>query len=113
MQPITRKLTESSWLAQSLADMIEFCEDDSCKKAALETLKYIVNLADNNESQIYRENRAGKLYIILRDIPTEMRNGIRGLAARYDGISLWMTHDLNSAEVCVSDLMDQIRGVTA
>jgi hypothetical protein len=53
MQPITRKLTESSWLAQSLADMIEECNDSS-KVACLEVLKYAVNLADNeNYQQVY------------------------------------------------------------
>jgi len=111
MQPITRKLTESSWLAQSLADMIEECNDSS-KVACLEVLKYAVNFADNeNYQQVYRENRSGKLYIVIMRIPPEMRNGLCGLAARYqEGANVLTTHDLNSATLCITDIMAQIRG---
>jgi len=81
------------------------------KEACLQTLKYVVDLADNESYQsIYRENRSGKLYIIIQRIPPEMQNGIRGLAARYPvGAHVLMTHDLNSAELCISEIMEQIR----
>ena len=106
----TQKLTESSWLAQSLSDMIVECKDSSTA-ACLDTLKYAVNLADNeNYQQVYRENKSGKLYIVIMRIPPEMRNGLCGLAARYsEGANVLTTHDLNSATLCISDIMDQIR----
>lgn len=125
MRAKTRRLEESSLLAQSLVDMME-CE--SCRSGyssrwlGLQTLKLMVNEADDEENQrIYYENRSGKRYIVVGDIPSlaikegtdfsreGMRSKLRGLAARYDGVDVLTTHDLNSAVINVSDVMDQMR----
>jgi hypothetical protein len=110
----TRKLKESSWLAQSLEDMLEASEPSS-KKTCIQILKDVVDLADSNYAGIYYETVSGERYIVISNIPTEMQNGIRGLSERYkddDGqyiVSALMTHDLNSAKINVSKLMYQIR----
>jgi hypothetical protein len=126
----TRELTESSWLAQTLVDMMEVESDANgytSKWSCLQVLKIIVNEADNKDNQtIYYQNTAGKLEIVVCDIPSLMQHGwdfdregmrgkLMGLAERYtddDGdytVSVKTTHDLNSATIRVSDLMEQIR----
>jgi len=126
----TRKLNESSWLAQTIFDMME---SESNKNGfttrwnCLATLKLIVNEADNEENEtIYYQNTNRKLEIVVSDIPSLVQHGwdfdregmrgkLMGLAERYtddDGnytVRVMITHDLNSAVINVSDLMDQIR----
>jgi len=125
----TRTLNESSWLAQSISDMMsaEFdARGVTPKRFVLEVLKIIVNEADNNDNQaIYYQNTEGKLEIVVCDIPSMtqygsdfdregMRSGLRGLAEKYkndDGYTVFVntTHDLNSATINVSDLMYELR----
>lgn len=126
----TRKLTESSWLAQTLVDMMKVESDASGytpKWSCLQVLKYIVNEADNPDNpDIYYRNTSGKLEIVVREIPSlilhgtdfdqmGVQNKLRGLAERYtddDGnytVIVQTTHDLNSATIDVSGVMDQIR----
>lgn len=106
---MARKLTESSWLAQSIQDMIVECSDGS-KVACMTTLKDFVDLADANYTGIYRDTINGQLWIVINNIPSELQNGIRGLSARYnDAVIATMTHDLNSARINVTELMYQIR----
>lgn len=130
----TRPLTESSWLAQSIRDMMTTEFDAHLdehlvtpKYFVLEVLKIIVNEADNNDNRsIYYQNTGGKLEIVVCDIPSMtqygsdfdqegMRCGLRGLAEKYkndDGyytVFVNTTHDLNSATINVSDLMYELR----
>lgn len=126
----TRKLEESSWLAQTLIDMMEVESDKNgytSKWSCLLTLKLIVNEADNKDNQtIYYQNTSGKLEIVVCDIPSLMQHGwdfdregmrgkLIGLAERYTDdegnytVRVLTTHDLNSAMINVSDLMEQIR----
>lgn len=125
-----RKLTESSWLAQSISDMM-MVESDARgftpRWLCLQTLKYIVNEADDKcNPTIYYQNTRGDLEIVVRNIPSltqygsdftraKMRNKLRGIAERYKDdngnytVLVNTTHDLNSALINVSKLMYQIR----
>lgn len=125
-----RKLEETSWLAQTLADKMEIEFDKngpSPRWHCLHTLKIIVNEADNqNNENIYYDNYDGKRQIIICRIPSLMKHGmdydregmqakLRGLAERYkddDGqyiVSVLTTHDLNSATIKdVAELMYQL-----
>jgi hypothetical protein len=126
----TRKLAESSWLAQTLQDRM----DEEMRKngvtirwRCLQTLKVIVNEADDPDNQsIYYDNNDGKRGIVICDIPSLMKHGtdfdregmrakLRGLAERYkddDGqylVSVLTTHDLNSATIKdLSELLYQL-----
>lgn len=125
----TRKLTDTSWLAQSIKDRMEVEFDNNgatSRYNCLNTLHIIVNGADDpNNENIYYSN--GRKEIIIRDIlslalkhGTDFdRNGmqckLRGLAERYtddDGqylVSVLTTHDLNSAKIKdISELMFQM-----
>jgi hypothetical protein len=125
-----RKLEESSWLAQTIADMMRVESDKNgytSKWACLEVLKHVVNEADDKDNPtIYYRNTDGKLEIVICKIPSlvqhgtdfcleGMQNKLRGLAERYkddDGnytVSVKTTHDLNSATINVSGVMDSIR----
>ena len=126
----TRKLEESSWLAQTLVDMrtAEF-DKNGCtpKYSCIHTLKLFVSAADDKDNDsIYYSNTNGDLVIIVCDIPAfldegtdfskeGMREKLLGLAERYkddDGmytVNVMVTHDLNSAIINVSKLMDSIR----
>lgn len=130
-KPKTRKLEESSGLAQALSDMMWSISSQMKagdfyppKWNSLLALKLIVNEADDpDNTRIYYENRYGKRFIIVGDIPSlamkagtdfdrdGMRSQLLGLATRYDGVYVNTTHDLNSATINVSDLMAQMRGV--
>ena len=126
----TRKLEESSWLAQTLVDMrtAEF-DVNGCtpKYSCIHTLKLFVNAADDKDNDtIYYQNTNGNLEIVVCDIPAFYEEGtdfdregmcgkLLGLAERYkdeDGnytVSVKITHDLSSAIINVSKLMDSIR----
>ena len=129
-----RKIEETSWLAQEFADQA-YVESErmeifypTARYFNMHMLKIIVNLADDPDNpNVYRENRDGKLWIIICDIPDlsveegsgYSRYGIRcklsGIAESYkdqDGgytVHVLQTHDLNSCTINVSDLMDSIR----
>jgi len=89
----------------------------SADVSVLETLKYYVDAAGNdNDSTVYWENRNGKVWIVIKQIPTYTDQcKLLGMAERYkddDGkytIFSKVTHNLNSAEINVSDLMFEIR----
>jgi hypothetical protein len=127
----TRKLEDSSWLAQTIADKMEIEFDKnraSSRWHCLHIFYIIVNEADNTENtNIYYDNYNGKQQIIICEIPSliskygtdydtyGMQNKLRGLAERYtddDGqyiVSVLTTHDLNSATIKdISELMYQI-----
>jgi len=115
-----RKLEETSWLAQIIADKmdVEFLNNGvSGRWRSLQILKYIVNEADDkNNDQIYRSEDNGKLTIIICDIPAltkhgydftqeQVQNRLRGLAERYTDfegnylVSVLTTNDLNSCVI--------------
>lgn len=126
----TRKLEDTSWLAQTIADKmaVEFDKNGaSIRWSCLHVLHMIVNEADNPDNpQIYYTNRDGAREIIICDIPSLAKHGsdfdkdgmrckLSGLAERYkddDGmylVSVLTTHDLNSATVKnLSELMYQM-----
>ena len=125
-----RKLEETSWLAQIIADKMEVEFDKNGASArwhCLHTLRIIVSEADDPEnSNIYYDNYNGKRSIVICDIPSLMKHGtdfdregmqctLRGLAGRYtddDGqyiVSVLTTNDLNSATIKdVSELLFQM-----
>lgn len=127
----TRKLTDTSWLAQIIKDRmeVEFEKNGvTARYDCLNTLHIIVNAADDPDNEnIYYDNYNGKRVIIIRDIPSfalehgsdfnkeGMQNKLRGLAEKYkddDGnylVSVLTTHDLNSARINdLSELMFQM-----
>lgn len=126
----TRKLEETSWLAQIITDKMEVESNKNGYTArwhCLHTLKIIVNEADNPESKnIHYDRVDGKRQIVICDIPSLMKHGydfsregmqnkLRGLAERYkddDGmylVSVLTTHDLNSATIKdLEELMYQL-----
>jgi len=126
----TRKLEDTSWLAQTIQDKmdLEFEKNNgSSRWNCLHTLHIIVNEADNQENNnIYYETYNGKRSITICEIPSLMKHGtdyntegmqarLRGLAERYkddDGmyiVSVLTTHDLNSATIKdIEELMYQI-----
>lgn len=127
----TRKLEETSWLAQIIADKmeIEFNKNGASSRwHCLNVFKIIVNEADDSDNNtIYYDNVDGKRQIIICDIPSLMtkhgtdfdRSGmqckLRGLAEKYkddDGmylVSVSTTHDLNHATIKdVSELVYQL-----
>jgi hypothetical protein len=128
-----RKLTDSSWLAQTIKDKMEMESEKmgmyaSSKWHNLHTFHIIANEADNTENtNIYYNNCNGKQQIIICEIPSliskygydydreGMQARLRGLAERYkddDGmylVSVLTTNDLNSATIKdVSELLYQI-----
>jgi hypothetical protein len=115
-----RKLEETSWLAQVIADKmdVEFSKNgESGKWLALKTFKFVVNCADTGEWGMRYENiekyNAGLVrQIIIPTIPYGMQPEFLGMQARYDRddiISVLVTHDLNSAVIKdTSRLMDAI-----
>jgi hypothetical protein len=126
----TRKLEETSWLAQTIADKMEVESNKNGYTArwhCLHTLKIIVNEADNPENNnIHYDRVDSKRQIVICDIPSLMKHGydfsregmqnkLRGLAERYkddDGmylVSVLTTHDLNSAVIKdLEELMYQL-----
>ncbi len=130
MKTETRKLSETSWLAQIISDKmeVEFAKNSASEKwLCLQTLKAIVNEADSGADGIYRQNRDGRLQIVVSSIPSlAMKYGLdftaegmlrklTGLAERYRAegggyiVRVLSTHDLNSATIeDVSALMDAI-----
>ena len=116
----TRRLDETSWLAQAVADRmeVEYSKNGkSAKWSALKTFKFIVNCADTNEWSMAYDNddRTHNRLIVVPNIPYGMQPDFLGLAERYkdeDGnytVRVLVTHDLNSAVINVSRLMDVIR----
>jgi hypothetical protein len=131
----TRKLTDSSWLAQTIADKMEVEAEKmglypSAKWNCLHILHIIINEADdtNNENIYYSNDHYPHMQsIIICDIPSlvskhgtdfdkeGMQNKLRGLAERYtddDGnyiVSVLTTNDLNSCIIKdINELMYQI-----
>ena len=125
----TRKLEETSWLAQTIVDKMEVESKNgyTARWHCLHTLKIIVNEADNPENKnIHYDRVDGKRQIVICDIPSLMKHGydysregmqnkLRGLAERYkddDGmylVSVLTTHDLNSAIIKdLEELMYQL-----
>jgi len=114
----TRKLEETSWLAQIIADRMAVESEANgltTKWNCLLTLLYVVREADDPENdRIYYANSNGQRQILIASIPSLMQYGmdfdrdgmqakLRGMAERYrddDGnyiVSVMTTHDLNSA----------------
>lgn len=130
MKNTTRKLEDTSWLAQIINDKMEVEFDKngaSIRWHCLHTLHIIVNEADDpNNHNIYYDNYDYKRQIIICDIPSLMKHGadfdkegiqckLRGLAERYtddDGmylVSVLTTNDLNSAKIKdISELLFQM-----
>jgi len=127
----TRKLEDTSWLAQIIKDKMDAEFDKnfgSARYHALYTLHIIVNEADDqNNENIYYDTYNSKHSIVICEIPSlVMKHGtdfdtygmqccLRGLAERYkddDGmyiVSVLTTNDLNSATIKdVSELMYQM-----
>lgn len=125
----SRKLEESSWLAQTIKDKMDVESEKMGIYASsywhnLNTLLIIVREADNKDNDnIYYQNGG----IVISDIPSltiaygtdydtyGMQCKLRGLAESYkddDGmyiISVLTTHDLNSCTIkSIDDLMFQI-----
>lgn len=121
-----RKLKETSWLAQIIADKMEteFNKNGaSARYNCLAVLKIVINEADDsNNETIYYDNENGKRTVTICDIPSMtikygydfdkegMQNKLRGLAERYkdfDGnylVSVLTTNDLNSC--IINDLSE-------
>lgn len=118
----TRKLEDTSWLAQIVADRMEVESEKmglypSSRWHCLHTLHIIVNEADDPENpNIYYANDNHKRSIIICEIPSLMKHGtdfdtygmqckLRGLAERYKDdegqyiVSVLTTNDLNSATI--------------
>jgi hypothetical protein len=131
MKTKTRKLEDTSWLAQIIQDKMEVEFDKngaSIRWHCLHTLHIIVNEADDPDNEkIYYDNYNGKRSIVICEIPSlitkhgydydtcGMQAKLRGLAERYkddDGmylVSVLTTNDLNSAMIKdVSELMYQM-----
>jgi hypothetical protein len=111
----TRKLQETSWMAQSIADMMdeEFEKNgQSSKWIVLRTFKFIVRCADTGEWGMFYDNdqRTNNRMVVVPSIPYGMQPDFLGLEARYQNTaSVLTTHDLNSAIINVSRLMEAIR----
>lgn len=115
----TRKLADTSWLAQTIADKMEteFSQrGESSKWSALNTFKFIVNCADTGEWGMAYDNdeRTHNRLIIVPNIPYGMQSDFLGLAERCqdeDGytVRVLVTHGLNAAVINVSRLMEAIR----
>lgn len=124
----TRKLEETSWLAQSLRDMmsVEFEKNGISRRyLTMLTLKILVNEADdkNNPFDIhfYHDEYTCSLLLVIPYIPSLMKHGsdysqegmrgkLMGMQVSYhEAVSVKTTHDLNSAIINVSRLMDAIR----
>jgi hypothetical protein len=126
----TRKLQDTSWLAQTIQDKmdVEFDKNGpSPRWSCLHTLHIIINEADDQENhEIYYDTYNGNRSIVIREIPSLMKHGtdfdtygmqckLLGLAARYTDdegqylVNVLITHDLNSATIKdVSELMFQL-----
>jgi len=129
---VTRKLEDSSWLAQIVQDKIDVEFDKmgswpSGRYNALRTLHIIINEADDTENgNIYYDTYNGKRSITICEIPSLMKHGtdfdtngmqcrLRGLQERYkddDGmyiVSTLTTNDLNSCTIYdIEELMYQL-----
>jgi len=132
-QQMTRKLNDTSWLAQSIRDKmsVEFSKNgNSGRYSALTTLYVIVQEADDPENEkIYYTDYHGKRQIMICDIPSlaikrgmdfnreGMRSKLLGLAERYkddDGmyiVDVKITHDLNSG--CINDIHELLLAMAA
>ncbi len=130
MTKTTRRLEDTSWLAQSIKDKMRVEFDNqgaSTRWHCLHTFHIIVNEADNQDNtSIYYNNYNAKRSIVIGEIPSLMKYGtdfdtygmqckLRGLAEQYkddDGqyiVSVLTTHDLNSATIKdISELLFQI-----
>ena len=127
----SRKLDDTSWLAQSIRDKMETEFErngyGTSRWHCLQTFHIIVNEADDPENHnIYYDTYNGKRSITICDIPSLMKHGtdfdregmrckLNGLASRYtddDGdyiVSVLTTHDLNSATIKdISELLYQM-----
>lgn len=123
----TRKLNNSSWLAQSIQDKMDFAVCGSVKYNNLQTLLVIVQEADDNKNgNIYYTNHNNNRQIVICNIPDLSKHGsdfnqykmqcrLLGLAesCRDDEgnyiVNVLTTHDLNSATINdISELLYQI-----
>jgi hypothetical protein len=117
----SRKLEDTSWLAQSIKDKMDVEFDRNTNSEywfCLQTLHAVVNEADDsNNDAIYYDNYNGKRSIVIREIPSlamklgsdfntnGMQCKLRGLAERYKDdegnsfVNVLTTHDLNSATI--------------
>lgn len=116
----TRKLEETSWLAQVLKDKMDDIMENCgiyvpTKWHCLNTLLIIVREADGDNPNVFYDSYNGERCITVKNIPDlslkygsdydvyGMRAKLRGLAERYkddDGnylVHVLTTHDLNSA----------------
>jgi hypothetical protein len=120
----TRKREDTSWLAQSITDMMEIehaQNGDSSRLHCLATVRYTVQCADDNNNGwgiVYGNDQAtGERLITIPSIPYGMQPDYLGLAecskdaeGQYTVHAL-VTHGLNSAVINVSRLMAAMRGV--
>jgi hypothetical protein len=108
----TRKLADTSWLAQVLADRmeVEFSKNgQSGRWNALNVLHTVINMADNGSAEYRNDN--GKRQVIITNPSYNLQCGLLGLAARYGSNLVYVlaTHDLNSAEITdLSELVYQM-----
>ena len=94
----TRKLEDTSWLAQIIQDKMNIEFDKNCASPrwhCLQTLHIIINEADDQVNHsIYYDTYNGKRSIVICEIPSLMKHGtnfdkngmqakLRGLAERY------------------------------
>jgi hypothetical protein len=127
----TRKLNDTSWLAQTIQDKMDVESEKngfSPRWHCLHTFHIIINEADDQDNHdIYYDTYNGSRSIVIREIPSlTLKHGtdfdtygmqckLLGLAARYtddDGqylVNVLTTHDLNSATIKdISELMFQM-----
>ncbi len=130
MTKTTRRLKDTSWLAQTIRDKMESefnSHGASTSWHCLNTFHVIVNEADDPiNASIYYDRYNSTRSIVICKIPSLMKHGadfdadgmqckLRGLQERYkddDGqylVSVLTTHDLNSATIKdVSELLYQM-----
>lgn len=117
MKAQTRKLTDTSWLAQSVMDMaaVEYAKNgESGKYKTLKTLRFIVQCADESKLGMFFSNNRDGRQIFIPTIPSGMQPEFLGMAELYQDekgytVHVMTTHNLNSAEISISRLMDAIR----
>lgn len=111
----TRRLDDTSWLAQSINDMM-VVESERCGQSSrwlvMRTLLTVVRYADTGEREMFYTNdqQTNNRLVVIPSIPSGMQPDLLGLDARYQGTAqVLVTHGLNSAVINVSRLMEAIR----
>ena len=86
-QTSTRKLEETSWLAQSIYDRMENADQETAKYKGLSLLKFLVNNADNPGNtwgiRYEKNDRTGEIEIWVKEIPYGMQPDFLGISSRY------------------------------